>query len=187
MVSQGCRVTTRGRKTSGEIELRGGGRNTRLLTGLPDGTLRPAHGSPPLHPLLSHGPPRPLSPSSRLGWMLPAGLTDVAFRPMLWRDLKPLLAGDGVTEQLASCYIEARLRCSPADLRAMWERRVFDREPLQYLTASADWRDFVLSVGPGVLIPRPGESIRGISNTTPVSLPTVCDDLSSGLASLSDS
>lgn len=30
-----------------------------------------------------------------------------------------------------------------------------DRVPLQYLTGSAHWRDFVLAVGPGVLIPRP--------------------------------
>ena len=30
-----------------------------------------------------------------------------------------------------------------------------ERAPLQYLTAAAYWRDMVLSVGPGVLIPRP--------------------------------
>lgn len=29
------------------------------------------------------------------------------------------------------------------------------RTPLQYLTSSSHWRDFVLAVGPGVLIPRP--------------------------------
>jgi release factor glutamine methyltransferase len=29
------------------------------------------------------------------------------------------------------------------------------RVPLQYLTGSAHWRDLVLAVGPGVLIPRP--------------------------------
>ena len=29
------------------------------------------------------------------------------------------------------------------------------RVPLQYLTGSAYWRDLVLAVGPGVLIPRP--------------------------------
>lgn len=37
----------------------------------------------------------------------------------------------------------------------MWGRRVHERVPLQYLTSCAYWRDFVLSVGPGVLIPRP--------------------------------
>ena len=29
------------------------------------------------------------------------------------------------------------------------------RVPLQYLTGSAHWRDLVLAVGPGALIPRP--------------------------------
>ena len=33
----------------------------------------------------------------------------------------------------------------------LWLSRV----PLQYLTGSAHWRDLVLAVGPGVLIPRP--------------------------------
>ena len=32
---------------------------------------------------------------------------------------------------------------------------VVHRVPLQYLTNSAHWRDLVLAVGPGVLIPRP--------------------------------
>lgn len=37
----------------------------------------------------------------------------------------------------------------------LWHRRVEDRVPLQYLTSCAFWRDLILSVGPGVLIPRP--------------------------------
>ncbi len=32
---------------------------------------------------------------------------------------------------------------------------VQDRVPFQYLIASAHWREHVLAVGPGVLIPRP--------------------------------
>ena len=43
----------------------------------------------------------------------------------------------------------------PRRAAVMWERRVRQRVPLQYLTAAAYWRDVVLSVGPGVLIPRP--------------------------------
>ena len=31
----------------------------------------------------------------------------------------------------------------------------WSRVPLQYLTGAAHWRDLVLAVGPGVLIPRP--------------------------------
>lgn len=34
-----------------------------------------------------------------------------------------------------------------------------DREPFQYLIATAHWREFVLSVSPGVLIPRPETEI----------------------------
>ncbi len=37
----------------------------------------------------------------------------------------------------------------------LWRRRTEQRVPLAYLTSSAYWRDFVLAVGPGVLIPRP--------------------------------
>ena len=37
----------------------------------------------------------------------------------------------------------------------LWRQRLQERVPLQYLTASAHWRDMVLAVGPGALIPRP--------------------------------
>ena len=42
-----------------------------------------------------------------------------------------------------------------AKLQELWRRRLQERMPLQYLTASAHWRDLVLAVGPGTLIPRP--------------------------------
>lgn len=34
-----------------------------------------------------------------------------------------------------------------------------ERVPLQYLTATAHWRRYLLSVGPGVLVPRPETEI----------------------------
>ena len=37
----------------------------------------------------------------------------------------------------------------------MWKRRLEDRVPIQYLTNTVHWRDVVLAVGPGTLIPRP--------------------------------
>lgn len=37
----------------------------------------------------------------------------------------------------------------------MWQRRIQERVPLQYVTSTAFWRDLILSVGTGVLIPRP--------------------------------
>jgi len=48
-----------------------------------------------------------------------------------------------------------RLRLPLPALRALWRRRLDERAPHQYLIATAHWRDLVLSVGPGVLVPRP--------------------------------
>ncbi len=40
-------------------------------------------------------------------------------------------------------------------LDRLWEKRLGDRTPLQYLVGHTPWREFQLQVGPGVLIPRP--------------------------------
>lgn len=40
-------------------------------------------------------------------------------------------------------------------LRRMWTRRLRERVPVQYITGSCHWRDFVFVVTPAVLIPRP--------------------------------
>ena len=37
----------------------------------------------------------------------------------------------------------------------LWRLRLDERVPFQYLTSAAHWRDMVLAVQPGVLIPRP--------------------------------
>jgi release factor glutamine methyltransferase len=36
-----------------------------------------------------------------------------------------------------------------------WQARLIDRTPVQYLTGSTPWRNFMLQVSPAVLIPRP--------------------------------
>lgn len=41
------------------------------------------------------------------------------------------------------------------ELTRLWERRLRDRTPLQYLVGSVPWRNFDLLVSPAVLIPRP--------------------------------
>jgi release factor glutamine methyltransferase len=41
------------------------------------------------------------------------------------------------------------------ELAALWQRRLRDRVPVQYLAGRTPWRDFVLQVSPAVLIPRP--------------------------------
>ena len=50
---------------------------------------------------------------------------------------------------------ELVLRESVAGLRALWNTRLDDRVPLQYLTSPSHWRDLVLVVTPATLIPRP--------------------------------
>lgn len=47
------------------------------------------------------------------------------------------------------------LRASLSDLQELWQVRLEDRCPMQYLTNCAHWWRFQLAVGPGVLIPRP--------------------------------
>ena len=47
---------------------------------------------------------------------------------------------------------------APVDLPALeglWQRRLRDRVPVQYLAGRTPWREFVLQVSPAVLIPRP--------------------------------
>ncbi|UBF27789.1 peptide chain release factor N(5)-glutamine methyltransferase [Kovacikia minuta CCNUW1] len=41
------------------------------------------------------------------------------------------------------------------ELKSLWQRRLNERIPVQYLTGIAPWRQFCLKVAPAVLIPRP--------------------------------
>lgn len=50
---------------------------------------------------------------------------------------------------------EITLACSPADLDQLWQRRLQQRIPVQYLAGCVPWRQFSLTVSPAVLIPRP--------------------------------
>lgn len=50
---------------------------------------------------------------------------------------------------------ELSLDCSLEQLDELWQRRLDRRCPVQYLAGRVQWRDFELTVGPGVLIPRP--------------------------------
>ncbi|KAG2622120.1 hypothetical protein PVAP13_3NG283100 [Panicum virgatum] len=49
----------------------------------------------------------------------------------------------------------ALLRAPLDDLEAMWARHVRDRRPFQYVVGNEHWRDLVVAVREGVLIPRP--------------------------------
>lgn len=50
---------------------------------------------------------------------------------------------------------EVKAKVSLAELGQIWQQRVEQRMPLQYLIGSAPWRNFELVVSPAVLIPRP--------------------------------
>ncbi|KAK1278651.1 hypothetical protein QJS04_geneDACA023745 [Acorus gramineus] len=47
------------------------------------------------------------------------------------------------------------LRADLGDLYGLWRERVLERRPFQYVVGCEHWRDLVLWVGEGVLIPRP--------------------------------
>lgn len=47
------------------------------------------------------------------------------------------------------------LQPSLAELTALWQRRLNERLPIQYLAGTTPWRHFSLKVSPDVLIPRP--------------------------------
>ncbi|PSB00758.1 peptide chain release factor N(5)-glutamine methyltransferase [Merismopedia glauca] len=50
---------------------------------------------------------------------------------------------------------QVKMQISLADLSKLWEQRVTQRVPVQYLVQLSHWRHFCLTVSPAVLIPRP--------------------------------
>ena len=57
------------------------------------------------------------------------------------------------------------------ELEVLWQRRLHDRVPVQYLAGRTPWREFVLQVSPAVLIPRPEtEGLIDLALASPGSL-----------------
>ncbi|MEG4999342.1 peptide chain release factor N(5)-glutamine methyltransferase [Microcoleus sp. B4-D4] len=79
-------------------------------------------------------------PNSELDWLLQelAGLDKLALRLESFKDLPKI-----------------ELKLSLPELDRLWEQRLQERVPVQYLTGVAHWRNFSLKVTPAVLIPRP--------------------------------
>ncbi|MCC3452342.1 HemK/PrmC family methyltransferase [Microcoleus sp. PH2017_08_TRC_O_A] len=79
-------------------------------------------------------------PQVELDWLLQelAGLDKLALRLESFKDLPKI-----------------ELKLSVSELDRLWQRRLQERVPVQYLTGVAHWRDFSLKVTPAVLIPRP--------------------------------
>ena len=79
-------------------------------------------------------------PNSELDWLLQelAGLDKLALRLESFKDLPKI-----------------ELKLSLSELDRLWQQRLQERVPVQYLTGVAHWRNFSLKVTPAVLIPRP--------------------------------
>lgn len=70
--------------------------------------------------------------------------------------LRELTGFDRLTLRLACSRDQPiALPLSLAELTELWQRRIHDRVPVQYLTGTTPWRQFTLKVSPAVLIPRP--------------------------------
>ena len=79
-------------------------------------------------------------PLAEIEWLLQelAGLDRLALRLESFKDLPKI-----------------ELKLSLSELAQLWQRRLQERVPVQYLTGVAHWRHFSLKVTPAVLIPRP--------------------------------
>lgn len=80
---------------------------------------------------------------------------------LLCRELKWLME-DATEDRLLPSQIHSEkfqrnvgLRLSLEDLYGLWKQRIEERRPFQYIVGCEHWRDLVLCVEEGVLIPRP--------------------------------
>ncbi|HEY9846371.1 MAG TPA: peptide chain release factor N(5)-glutamine methyltransferase [Candidatus Caenarcaniphilales bacterium] len=92
----------------------------------------PVDGSPPV--------PQDVELKSELDWLMQVvtGLDSLALRLGSFKDKD-----------------QVELRLPLADLVQLWQRRISERVPVQYLVGMTPWRHFSLKVSPAVLIPRP--------------------------------
>lgn len=66
-----------------------------------------------------------------------------------------LLAEAGLDRLSWLSFERSPLNHSLGELTALWQRRITERIPIQYLVGATPWRHFSLKVSPDVLIPRP--------------------------------
>ncbi|KAF6166203.1 hypothetical protein GIB67_023913 [Kingdonia uniflora] len=71
----------------------------------------------------------------------------------LFRELKWFLEDAGFNRDDDEDIV--RLRVGLDELYLLWKQRIVERRPFQYVVGCEHWRDLVLSVEEGVLIPRP--------------------------------
>jgi release factor glutamine methyltransferase len=95
--------------------------------------------------LTGDGGPDAAGLARELRWLL----EDVVGDPPGWARVQGRLGAGGDDASIVS------LRAPLEALTDGWSARLADRAPHQYVTGAAHWRDMVLAVGPGVLVPRP--------------------------------
>eukprot|EP00884_Botryococcus_braunii_P006123 jgi/Botrbrau1/15511/Bobra.0225s0003.2 len=92
-----------------------------------------------------------------LGWLFDDATgsirssVDAEWENMSWNQIEARIKMNLINPNSAL----VQLRMSFEELSDLWTRRLQERVPIQYVTNSVHWRDLVLAVGPGVLIPRP--------------------------------
>lgn len=95
-----------------------------------------------------------------LNWLLDDAVdavqasADSQWKPCTWRQLQSnmdLYHPKHTTNASQSIGLKADINT----LAQLWKQRTQDRVPLQYLNNCCHWRDLILAVGDGVLIPRP--------------------------------
>lgn len=69
----------------------------------------------------------------------------------IWTDLDKLSLRLGTFQTRSPIFLSQPL----AELDQLWQQRLQERCPVQYLAGKAPWRNFWLNVSPSVLIPRP--------------------------------
>jgi len=93
-------------------------------------------------------------------WRLAAGKAaveaDIPLEEVDWL-LQEVAGLDRLTICLESFKerVHIELQLPLPELSQLWERRLQERLPVQYLTGVTHWRHFALTVAPAVLIPRP--------------------------------
>ncbi|KAL0045493.1 hypothetical protein WJX82_008253 [Trebouxia sp. C0006] len=120
----------------------------------------------------SSGPVLPLNggPSSEdlkieLNWLLDDTVdavqasADSQWKPCTWRQLQSNMDIHHPEDTSNASSQSIALRADIHTLTQLWKQRTQDRVPLQYLNNCCHWRDFILAVGDGILIPRPETEI----------------------------
>lgn len=87
---------------------------------------------------------------------LQAVTANVSVKEVDWL-LQEITTLDSLTLRLESFqnYPNIAIAYSLTQLTQLWQKRIKDRVPIQYLVGGTNWRNWHLFVAPGVLIPRP--------------------------------